>query len=297
MKMDDRDVVVVGGGPAGIAAAVQLRRGGLEPLLIERDAPGGLVRNAGLVENYPGFPDGIGGPELADLFARQLERAGVEVSIAGVERIEYEDGLFILHMNGETARARVVVLATGTVPRRLEDVEISGAAAGRIYYEVHPLRGIDRKRIAIVGAGDAAFDYALTLAPRNEVTILGRSRKPKCIPVLGERCEKERGITVRMGTAVESVRENSGGLDLICSSAGGERLELGADCVIVAIGRDPNLGLLGASVREHFDDLVGAETLCLIGDVRNGSYRQTAIGVGDGVRAAMEICGSRPDPA
>ncbi|UCF06816.1 MAG: NAD(P)/FAD-dependent oxidoreductase [bacterium] len=284
-------VIIIGGGPAGIACAVQLRRGGVEPVLVESDAVGGLLRNANLVENYPGFPCGIEGPELAKRFAHQLDHAGVHTLRDEVEHLTYKDGGFHVRTGSETIRARIAVVATGTKPKRLGGITIPDGAQGRVYYEVYPLREVRNKRIAIVGAGDAAFDYALSLSRHNEVSILGRSDAARCIPVLRERCYADGNITWHGGTVLEEVVRAEEGLVLGCDDGGGrERWEHEADYVVIAIGREPCLDFLGSETAARLGDLAHEGVLHLVGDVKNDIYRQTAICVGDGVRAAMCIC-------
>ena len=111
--MMTEDVIVIGAGPAGIAAAIQLRRFGLDPLLLERDRLGGLLVNANLVENYPGFPEGIRGAELVKLFEAQLRRVGVSISVEEATALDYSDG-FLIQTPRRRLTARIVVIASGT---------------------------------------------------------------------------------------------------------------------------------------------------------------------------------------
>jgi thioredoxin reductase len=160
-----------------------------------------------------------------------------------------------------------------------------------VYYEVYPLREVHGKRIAIVGAGDAAFDYALSLSRHNEVSILGRSETARCIPVLRERSGTDRNIAWQGGIVLEEVTPEGKGLSLWCRTVDGRMgWELEVDYLIFAIGRDPCLDFLDDGTAARLDGLVDTGVLYLVGDVKNDIYRQTAICVGDGVRAAMSIC-------
>jgi len=282
------DVTIIGAGPAGMAAAIQLRRWGLEPLLLERDHAGGLLVNAGLVENYPGFPRGIPGRELVELFTAQLAEAGASISYEEVRERDHE-GAFLVRTSRREFGSRVVIIASGTEPVRPDGLEIGPEVAARVFHEVHPLFGTEQKRIAIVGAGDAAFDYALSLAGANEVFILNRGTGRRCLPLLWDRAQGSSAIDYQAETSVVALEASGDGLVLRCRKPDGD-WELAVDYVIFAIGRRPRQAFLTPRLREMIPALEGEGILHLAGDVKNDIYRQTAIATGDGVRAAMRIC-------
>ncbi len=288
------EVAIVGAGPAGIAAALQLARSGIEPLLLERERIGGLLLNANLVENYPGFPEGIPGEELARLFAQQLERVGVEVCYEEVLRLDHDGNAFLLETTKRRLTAEIAVLASGTKPKEFTDCAIPEEAKGRIFYEVYPLRGVRGERLAIVGAGDAAFDYALNLASRgNEVHLLNRSSQVRCLPLLWERARSIPQIHYHESTAIIGISSSDKALFLELASSGsgtrGRRWTLEVDRAIFAIGRVPRLDYLGEGLRGRLAQLQEEGSLYLVGDLCRGRYRQVAIAVGDGLEAAMRI--------
>ncbi len=325
-----RNIAVIGAGPAGVAAAVQLKRGGIDPLVFERGRVGGLLREANLVENYPGFPDGIEGHGLADLMTAHLSRAGAEVIHEEVTLLEHSKDAFSVRTPSGVTTAETVVIASGTMPKALHGVRISERAKDRVTYGMQGLEEVRDGRVVVIGGGEAAFDYALNLARWNDVAILHRSSYPRCIPVLRGRCEASPRITYHPNTIVEEISASPSGVFLECveESAGGtgpfaaggsrtgtDRVPVGvsksserrytgsgpkggakriaADHVIVAIGRMPCLGFLGSGLVAQLDVLRRAGLLYLIGDVTNGNMRQAAISAGDGVRAAMEILARR----
>lgn len=212
----ERRIAVIGGGPAGVAAAIQLKRGGFDPLVFERDRVGGLLREANLVENYPGFPDGIAGHGLADLLAAHLSRVGVKVIGEEVTLLERSKDAFSLRTPSGVTNAGEVIIASGTRPKALQGVRISDRAAKRVQYGIRGFGGVRDERVAVIGGGEAAFDYALNMARWNDVVILHRSAHPRCIPVLRERCEASPRITYHSNTTVEGITASRRGVILQC---------------------------------------------------------------------------------
>lgn len=288
--MNIKPVVIIGAGPAGLSTAIQLQRFGMKPLVLEGGKVGGLLRNANLVENYPGFPGGIPGVRLIQLFEQQASTIGVSITPAHVEMLDHNGEHFLLETGAGNYCAQIVVVATGTQPRRFTNLVIEAAGQHKVFYEVHHLFDLRDKRVAIVGAGDAAFDYGLNLAGRgNEISILNRSTELKCLPLLWERAKREARIEYLENTAVKQVGMTNSGLELQCSRLQGE-LTLMVDYLLGALGRDPCLGIISPRVQEQAQTLEKKGLLYFVGDVKNGIYRQTSIAIGDGVRAAMQIC-------
>ncbi len=278
-----KPVVIIGAGPAGIAAAIQLQRYGIEPLLLEKGEVGGLLRNVNLVENYPGFPSGIAGAELVGLFKRQLANTGVKVSFEEVLTLSYEEGSFHIKTNKRERRARIVLVASGTKPKtlRLPSLRHPKENIKRyIFYEVHPLLALRNKRITIVGSGDVAFDYALNLSKRNKVIIFNRGKQVRCLPLLWERARLIKRISYYEDTKIKRIEPSAGGLLLTLGN--NKKESLWTHYLVVAIGREPNLDSLRPSLKMNLHQMQKRKALYLIGDVKNKLYRQTALAVGDG---------------
>jgi len=278
---------IVGCGPAGIAAAIQLARHGVEFALFERARPGGLLWNAHLVENYPGFPGGIPGPDLVEKFLRQLGEGGIAPISGEVSGLERSAGGFALRTADGVCGATHVVLATGTRPRPWDGPTVPPECAARVHTEVHPLRGLTGRKVVIIGAGDAAFDYALTLAGANDVTILNRGPRTRCLPLLERRTSREPRVNYRPNAAVSRITAGADGRLLVQCTAGGGAVDLEADRLLLAVGREPELGLLTGGLLDG--DRRPIPGLHIVGDAAGGRCRQAAIAVGDGVRAAMTI--------
>jgi len=282
------EVSIIGAGPSGISAAIQLKRYGLKPFLFEKDKIGGLLRNAHLIENYPGFPAGVSGPRLVCLFEKQLRASDIKVHFEDVIKIERRNERFFLQTDRKQVSSKIVVIATGTVPRRLQGFYPGEELRKFIFYEIYPLRRMKNKNIAIIGSGDAAFDYGLSLSPQNKVIILGRGRQAKCLPLLWERVAERKNISFLPNAFIEKINNHGRGLELTLSCID-RKEKISADFLVVAIGRKPCLNFMGAGLKKKSKKLIKKKVLYMIGDVKNGLYRQTAICVGDGVRAAMEI--------
>jgi len=284
--------VIIGAGPAGIAAAIYLQRAGVAPLLLERGEPGGLLRGANLVENYPGFPKGVSGVELVERFVNQLRALDVKVTRANVRRVKAVRNGFQIKTDVGDFFCRSVIVATGTRPKKI-DLRGSGRLNGKkIFHDITeiPPELSSHKKVMIVGGGDAAFDYALNLRNRgNSVTVISRS-EPHCLPLLRARAESS-GVNVITGCVPELVQEKSYGVLLRCRS-GDSRTGLSGDLILSACGRVPDLRILSTALRRRIHlgkgipetDVPG---MYVVGDAARGRHRQTGIAVGDGIRAAM----------
>lgn len=280
------DVAIIGAGPAGTMAAVQLVRLGKTVALLEPAEVGGLLHEASLVENFPGFPDGIEGAALAAQLSRHLDRFGIEPIRERVEQLRWEGSTFAVRTDVSVIAADRVIVASGTAPKAIP-IPVPSSAKGRVHAEVRPLRGLRDARVAVVGGGDAAFDYALQLATANNVRLLLRS-KPSCLGLLLERALQRPRIRIVEGAELVGIEAVNECLALRCRVGGGDVAEE-VDQILFAVGRVPNDAFL--KDRDGLDALVSQGRFFFAGDVHNESRRQAAIAVGDGIMAAMRIAG------
>ncbi len=289
MKPDE--VVIIGAGPAGMTAAIQLKRYGIPFVLLEKERVGGLLWNANLVENYPGFPAGVSGPKLIGLIEKQMERIGVDVTYDKVLRVAINPNKSSYQITTQTKAYATshLIVASGTQPKPLP-LSIPKGAQDRVFSDVYHLLEVYEKRVAIVGGGDAAFDYALNLVKKgNFVTILNRGGDVKCLKLLWERAMAESAIEYCAETPVSGVEYDETPLGrggtagrLRVQTKAGKSLEV--DYLLFAIGRIPQTSFMSDKLlHKNF------EGLYFVGDVKNGLFRQAAIAAGDGLRAAMEI--------
>ena len=287
--MNIEDVIIIGAGPGGLATALQLERYGINPLIIEQERVGGVLHNANLVENYPGFPGGISGPELVNLFAEQVKSYALRIKNARAEKLDYVNNQFQCSVEQLVVQSRIAVIASGTKPRLFNELSIPTEVQNRVFYEIYTLLDVSEKRVAIVGAGDAAFDYALNLGQHNEILVLNRGTKISCLPLLWERAllipriQYYQEISIFQISPAPSERMLLG-----CKTPNGSEAFV-VDYLIGAIGRDPNLDFISGQFAEKAIQLESSGELYYVGDVVNSLYRQTAIAVGDGILTAMKI--------
>ncbi len=307
-----QDVVIIGAGPAGVAAAVQCRRLGLDVMLMDRTGkPGGLTVNAFEIENYPGLAHSVTGPDFATRLARQLTRFKVGVHRDTVQQIRPDvydsrtgsvppgaDSSWRVITGSGVLEARCVVVACGTTPRTLsfigrETVELAEC----LFYEVAPLlQKWKGGRILIVGGGEASFDYSLSIARSNgTATILCRNSIPRVRGRLAELVKREPRI--RLFTSSELIRVQSDG-DGFKGEIGQHIGDSGCcvglavhrfDAMLVAIGRQSRLPSVLPDALLRGDNLTPAPGLFICGDARLGSLGQAGIATGDGLFAAQQI--------
>jgi thioredoxin reductase (NADPH) len=203
--------------------------------------------------------------------------------------LNYGEGKFRLTTEQGEYEAAIAVVASGTRPRCFNHLVLSETVQAYVHYEVAPLLHLQGNQIVIVGGGDAAFDYALNLGKKNQITILNRSESIKCLTLLWERVQAVKGICYCANTEVVSVSEGElGGIVIEHSSPDGLKL-LQADYLIGALGREACRDFITPTLAEQAEDLQKQGMLYFIGDVKNERYRQTAIATGDGILAAMKI--------
>jgi len=287
------EIAIIGGGPAGIATAIQLKRFDLDPCLFEKDRLGGLLWNAQWVENYPGYYQGISGRELAKKLKNHLETFNVKVIYEPVTDVHYnpvKEAFSLTTLKG-TYSAQIVVIASGTTANRGDLPDLLPRELYRnVYFEILPILNKKNKKILIIGAGDIAFDYALNLSCQNEIILLYRGNKIKALPLLGRRIRENPNVRLIDSATIEKVRKGKGkklSVSILGKDISSTQFEI--DYIVGAIGRLPQVDFLNKDMTARQGDLGTGGRLFFAGDVKNGRLRQAAIAVGNGIEVAMKI--------
>ena len=304
MSEQTTDVIIIGSGPAGYTAAIYLGRAGYHPVVIAGAlTPGGQLVNTTEVENFPGFPDGIMGPDLMDAMRKQAERFGAEIVYDDVVSADVQgDSKRVVLDGGDTYTARAVIVATGSQVRKLGvpgEAEYSGR--GVSYCATCDGFFFRGKPIVVVGGGDSALTEADFLSRfGSSVTVIHRRDTFRASRILVDRAEKNPKIDFRMNAVVERVNgdDESGAHSVtIRDTVTGDTTEIPANGVFVAIGHTPATEFLHDALQldEHgYITVDGASTRTSVpgvfaaGDVVDGVYRQAISAAGMGCRAALD---------
>jgi thioredoxin reductase (NADPH) len=296
-----RDVAIIGSGPAGYTAGVYTARAGLEPLLVEGVQYGGALMNTTDVENFPGFSDGVMGPELMDQMRKQAERFGADIISDDATELELTGATKRIVVGGEEHLARTVILAMGSAYRelgvpgekRLSGHGVSWCATCDGFF----FRGKD---IAVVGGGDSAVEEATFLTRFGEsVTMVHRRGSLRASKIMAERAMSNPKISFAWNTVVEDVlgEDSVTGLALR-DVVTGERRTLDVGGVFVAIGHDPRNELIHGQVDLDAEGYVLVEAphtrtnlpgVFACGDLVDHTYRQAITAAGTGCAAALDV--------
>ncbi len=280
------DIVIIGCGPAGMTCAIQLKRQNIDCLVIEKDSICSLLSNANLIENYPGFPEGISGKTLAKLFEKQFMRYDINILYECVEDVFYTSNLFTIKTDGHLINSKILIIASGTKPIRLKCKGEAEIINKQLFYDLNKLKALSDKKICIIGNGDIAFDYALNLADKNNhVHIISRNNNLKCIKLLYHRCYEHDKIDRLINFDTEEIQQNKDKVVLISK----DKRKIVCDYLLGAVGREIETSFLPAELKKMENIQSNNIPLFFIGDVKNGLYRQIGIAVGDGLKTAMKI--------
>jgi thioredoxin reductase (NADPH) len=298
---DLHELVIVGSGPAGLTAAVYAGRANLQPIVIEGIGAGGQLMLTTDVENYPGFPDGILGPELMMKFREQAERFGAEFVTADADRVDLTEGApFGVWVGEREFRARSMIITTGASARML------GLAAEQrlLGHGVSTCATCDgfffrEKPIAVVGGGDSAIEEAIFLTKfATTVTLVHRRDELRASKIMQDRALANPKIEFKWNSEVsEVVGEGSVDAIRLRDTVTGEESELEVQGLFVAIGHDPNTALFrdqldldenGYIVTSPNSTRTSVEGVFAAGDVQDHVFRQAITAAGSGCMAAME---------
>jgi len=299
---DVREVIVIGGGPAGYTAALYAARANLTPLVIEGFAWGGQLMITSDVENYPGYPAGVLGPEMMQDFRKQAERFGTEFITDDVTRVDFSERPFGVWVGDTEYRAESIIVATGANARQLGlESEKTLQGRGVSYCAVCDAAFFKDREVIVVGGGDSAMEEANFLAKfAPKVTVVHRRESFRASPIMVDRARASDRIEFVLDSVVEQVLGTDDGRvtgAVIRNVKTGEETELQADGLFVAIGHDPNTALFRGQL--DMDEagyiLTSGKTtetnvpgVFAAGDVQDHVYRQAVTAAGSGTMAALD---------
>jgi len=294
------DVIIIGSGPSGLTAAVYAARANLAPIVIEGVGAGGQLMLTTDVENFPGFPDGIMGPELMMKFREQAARFGTEFLTADVDRVDFSSRPFGIWVGDTEYRARSVIISTGASARML-GLESEQRLLGHGVSTCATCDGFffRQKPLAIVGGGDSAIEEALFLTKfATKVTVVHRRDELRASKIMQDRAFANDKISFRWNSAVEEVVGDGKVERLVLrDTVTGAVSELEVDGVFVAIGHDPTTKLFvghldldedGYIVTEPDSTRTSVDGVFAAGDVQDHVYKQAITAAGSGCMAAIE---------
>ena len=297
-----RNMVIIGSGPAGLTAAVYAARANLSPLLIEGKEPGGQLTLTTLVENYPGFAEGIMGPQLMDDMRKQAERFGAEIVKGFVHAVKLKEHPFRIYYGDNEVLAKTVVISTGSSAKLIgieSEMQLMGhgvstcATCDGFFY-----RG---KEIAVVGGGDSAMEEAIFLTKfATKISVIHRRDTLRASKIMQDRAFKNEKIVFVWNTVVEDVlgAKNSGVSGLRLRNIKTQEVsELNVAALFVAIGHNPNTEVFKGQIQ--MDKLGYIKTrpdstrtnipgVFACGDVQDPVFRQAVTAAGTGCMAAIE---------
>ncbi len=302
MNNDVRQLIIIGGGPAGYTAALYAARANLDPLVIEGFAWGGQLMITSDVENYPGYADGVLGPEMMRDFRRQAERFGAEFVTDDVTQVDFSERPFRVFVGTDEYRAESVVVATGATARQLglgSEQQLQGR--GVTYCAVCDAAFYRDKEVVVVGGGDSAMEEAIFLTKfASKVTIVHRRDEFRASQIMLDRARAHDAIEFVTNAVVEEVLGVEAGqvtgVRLRDVETGATR-DLGAHGVFVAIGHDPNTKLFldqldhdeaGYLLTRDGSTATNIPGVFAAGDVQDHVYRQAVTAAGSGCMAAID---------
>ncbi len=299
---DIRNVVIIGSGCAGHTAALYSARANLKPLVIEGHEPGGQLSMTTLVENFPGFPDGIQGPELIENMRKQAERFGAEYRIGHLDKVDLSRRPFTLTVGRDTIQTETLIIASGASARWL-GLANEQALIGRGVSSCATCDGFffSRKEIVVIGGGDSAMEEATFLTRfASKVTLIHRRSEFRASKIMLDRARSNPKIAFLTDTVVDDVLDVSKkevtALKLRNLKTG-ESWDFPTSAMFLGIGHIPNAkmfeGQLEADVDgyliTHHNVLTKVEGVFACGDVQDRRYRQAITAAGSGCMAALEV--------
>lgn len=293
-------LIILGGGPAGLAAAIYAAREGFEPFVVAGYNPGGQLLLTTVVENFPGFPDGVDGPEIINLMRKQAEKFGARFVNENATAVDLKKQPYKVTAGGHTYETESMIIATGANAKWL-GIESEQKFIGKGVSSCGTCDGpfFKNKEVIVVGGGDTAMEDALFLTRfAKSVTVVHRRDELRASKIMQERAKNNPKIKFIFNTAVKEVKGDVSVKSVILENVTtGATTEMPINGVFVAIGYKPNTDIFEGQLKLNPNGYIlaanevetGIEGVYVAGDVADHYYRQAATASGSGVKAALHV--------
>lgn len=300
MNSADYDLVIIGAGPGGLTAALYAGRAGLSVLVLEKAAPGGQILVTDWIENYPGFPEGVSGPDLMNDMLSQVKRFGAAFETGEVVSMDLATPVKQLHLNNKTITTKTIIIATGASPCKLGvpgETRYFGSGVSTCATCDAPF--FKDAEVVAIGGGDTAVQESLFLTRFvKKVYLVHRRNQLRAVKVLQERAEKNDKIEILWDSMVTEIKGGPEGLSSVSMKnvKTGEVSDLPVEGCFIWVGTTPNSGFAAGHVELDENGFIitddkrrtSAPGVYAVGDVRNTPLRQVVTAAGDGAVAANE---------
>lgn len=294
-------LIIIGGGPAGLTSAIYSARAGLDPLVMNGPEPGGQITLTPDLENYPGFPDGIGGFELMEKVTEQAQSFGTRMAFEIVEQVQFEEKPYIIETDGQKYEAESVIIATGSEAKRLglyREEELTGN--GISYCATCDGAFFKDKEVAVVGGGNVAIEEADFLTKfASKVYLIHRRNKLRGDKILSDRIKENNKVEILWNTEVQELKGDNKLSGLVIENNKNNQVKTLEDVkgLFMAVGYDPRTDIFKGQIELDEKNYIltddkqrtNKKGIFAAGDVQEPNYNQVIVAAGTGAKAAMQV--------